>query len=338
MNARPSSIRQRLPALRRDHAEAQTGLIAALNNREIEDLRLSARMAGGRDLRAATVWIRFDTRIGPILVAPLLVDNQLARMTNGEGAPNGIASAATLGRIEMLVAAAERIFALELHPAGLVTEPEGDLVIIRLDALDRSGTLRHRLMIATPPHVEIEPLPLPIDLPPLIGGLALRWTARIDALPIPAARLSTIGRGDCILLGVGPLVARLYLPGRNDRATATIELKKGFATLGTDPQQGNANVSDRTYMTDADGPPDTPASADWASIRVATTIEFDGNGLTAAEMATLGKGSVLPLPVAGGTLPVRVVAGGAVIADGELVAVGEGYGVLVTAVRAGDAG
>ena len=56
--------------------------------------------------------------------------------------------------------------------------------------------------------------------------------------------------------------------------------------------------------------------------------------MTAAELATLGKGSVLPLPAAAGTLPVRVIAGEQCVAEGELVAVGEGFGVLITGVAA----
>jgi flagellar motor switch/type III secretory pathway protein FliN len=35
---------------------------------------------------------------------------------------------------------------------------------------------------------------------------------------------------------------------------------------------------------------------------------------------------------------VRVIAGGNLVADGELVAVGDGFGVLVTSVRSGQAG
>jgi flagellar motor switch/type III secretory pathway protein FliN len=43
---------------------------------------------------------------------------------------------------------------------------------------------------------------------------------------------------------------------------------------------------------------------------------------------------VLPLPVTGGTLPVRVIVGEQCVAEGELVAVGEGFGVLITGVSA----
>ena len=44
---------------------------------------------------------------------------------------------------------------------------------------------------------------------------------------------------------------------------------------------------------------------------------------------------MLPLPATGETLPVRILSGGATIGTGELVAIGDGFGVIVTA-RTGD--
>ena len=339
MNHTPTiTARQRLRAIEPERASAQTALIAALNQREIEDLRTNARTASARDRQAATAWIQFETRSGPVLIAPLLVDNQLARMTSGRGRPDGAAAAATLGQVEPLVAALETSLGLELLPAGLAEAAESDLLLIRLDAHDRQGSLRHRLLIGAPSGVEVEPLPLPIAMPSRVGGLAMRWSARIALPAIPLKRLQSLGRGDCILLGTGPLVARVALPGRNDRMLMTVDLQGGSAILDREPQRRDGPVPDRNTRVDA--PPDGAVSAqsDWTELRIASTIEFDGGGLTAADVATLGKGSILSLPSRNGTLAVRVIAGGNLIADGELVAVGEGFGVLVTAVHAGDAG
>lgn len=332
------AARQRLRAIEPERASTQTALIAALNQREIEDLRTNARTASARDRQAATAWIQFETRSGPILIAPLLVDNQLARMTSGRGQPDGAAAAATLGQVEPLVAALETSLGLELLPAGLSHAAESDLLLIRLDAHDRRGSLRHRLLIGAPHSVEVEPLPLPAAMPARVGVLAMRWSARIGLPPIPLRRLQSLGRGDCILLGTGPLVARVALPGRKDRMLMTVDLQRGSAILDSEPQQRDASVPDRN--TGVDAQPDTAVSVqpDWTELRIASTIEFDGGGLTAAEVATLGKGSILSLPSSNGTLAVRVIAGGNLIADGELIAVGEGFGVLVTAVHAADAG
>lgn len=56
-----------------------------------------------------------------------------------------------------------------------------------------------------------------------------------------------------------------------------------------------------------------------------------------AEAAGLTPGMVLSVPADGSSLPVRILAGNAPIARGELVAVGDGYGVLVTRILGEDA-
>jgi type III secretion protein Q len=337
MNARSSSIHPRLRAIDHGHAATQTALIAALNHREVEDMRTAARVASTRDRRAAAAWIQFQTARGPILIAPLLVDNQLARMTSGPGLPDGAAAAATLGRIEPLVSAIEMILGAELHPAGLATEATGDLLLIRLDAHERGGGMRHRLLLACPADVDIEPLPLPDALPARLGALALRWTAHLPLPRIPARSLAALSVGDCIVTGIGPLAGHLALPGGRRHHPLTADPKAGTITLHRAPQEEDAHVSDMISRVEDVSPMPTGGGPEWADLKIAATIEFDGGRLTAAQMATLGEGSVLPLPTAGGTLAVRVVAGGAIVAEGELVAVGEGFGVLVTAVKASDA-
>ena len=80
---------------------------------------------------------------------------------------------------------------------------------------------------------------------------------------------------------------------------------------------------------DADpSPAAASAPPEWDALSVPACIEIDGGLLSAQDVAGLAAGSVLPLPQTGGTLRVRVVAGGATIGSGELVAVGEGFGVL----------
>ncbi|QJU59896.1 hypothetical protein HL653_21025 [Sphingomonas sp. AP4-R1] len=333
----PFAAHSRLPTIEREQAKAQTALIAALNHRHVETLRTIARGATTRDRRGAPAWIRFDTNRGPIMIAPLLVDNQLARMTSGPGLPDGAAAAATLGRIEPLVAALETILGVELHPAGLLAELEDDPALIRLDAHERGGTLCHRLLIAAQADVEVVPLPLPRDLPARIGALSLRWSGEVALPPIPARRLAALEQGDCILFGIAPLTGALTLPGRTRRMPITIDLRGRTAMLGRDLQEEDTAVPDRVSRVEELPLAPTSEMPEWAELKVAATIEFDGGRLTAAQLATLGEGSVLPLPATGGTLAVRIIAGGAPIAEGELVAVGEGYGVLVTAIRATDA-
>ncbi|WP_174525853.1 FliM/FliN family flagellar motor switch protein, partial [Sphingomonas adhaesiva] len=155
--------------------------------------------------------------------------------------------------------------------------------------------------------------------PALVNTLRARWRATIPAPAIPAARRGTIGRGDLLLLGIGPLIARLSIPGRDTDVAARLEPSKGSMTL----------QEDLVPAPDADpSPAAASAPPEWDALSVPACIEIDGGLLSAQDVAGLAAGSVLPLPQTGGTLRVRVVAGGATIGSGELVAVGEGFGVL----------
>lgn len=327
MSVRTDPLRARLRAIEPDVARAQTAAIAALNGREVAGLRTVARLAGMRERRAAAGWILFDTRGGPVAIAPLLADGALARIAGDGTLPDGAAAAAVLAAIEPLVATIETLLGLELRPAGLRGELDEERLLLRLDGHDAGGPIRHRLLLALPLDIDVDPDPPVEALSRTLATLALRWRGTIAGPRLPLSRLGRIGSGDLILLGQGAVTAEICLPGLTNCVLATIDPIARRATLITDPNNGGASVSNRdgaqeeTHQTAADGGPPDP--------QVPIRIEFDGGSVAASALATMAAGSVLPLPTGGGTLAVRVVAGETFMADGELVAVGEGYGVLI---------
>lgn len=330
MNAPALPLRDRLRAIDAARAERQTRLIAAFNRRMVDGLVTTARLASDDDRRAATAWIEFRAADHPVGIAPLLVDDALARMSDAQGKPDAVLAAAMLARIEPLVAALELVLGHELHPAGLQGGPSQGALLLRLDAGTPEGSILHRLLAALPDDLPIEPLSLPDMAPGAMDGLRLRWRASIAGPNIAAAQWNRLGRGDLLLLGTGPLTARFSLPGCNNRPHARVNVHQGVLILTQDL------AADQNPVTVPD-PEEAPAQpvASTGDLRVATTVEITGSTLAASELATLGQGSVLPLPVQGGTLAVRVLAGGEVVARGELVAVGQGFGVLVTALPDG---
>ncbi|AQR73331.1 FliM/FliN family flagellar motor switch protein [Sphingomonas sp. LM7] len=330
MNARSEQLRANLRSIDQPRANLQTTLIGALNRRLIDELQTSIRLATERDRRAAVAWIQFRSGEHLVQIAPLLVDGALARVSGAQGSVDAAAAAATLGRIEPLVGALELVLGCELQPAGLHKSYTGEPVLLRLDATTGNGVIQHRLLLAVPPDIAVEPL-AEIELASTaIGGLRLRWTARFEGPAVRDASLAAIAPGDLLLLGTGVPVAKLSLPGRNDAPRARIAFNDGVLVLQDDAAM---DVPHEALAASSAG-----GETGWADVRLPTTIEIIGSGMTAAELATLGKGSVLPLPVAGGTLLVRVIAGEQCVAEGELVAVGDGFGVLVTGVTAdGDA-
>lgn len=319
--APPSPLRARLRAIPPERARLQTALIAALNSREVDGLSTTARLASARDRRAARAWIDFKTDGGRVAVAPLLVEGGLAQLTRGGAGPDAAAAAALLEQVEGLIAAVETALGTELQPSGLSeTVDEGASVLLRLDGSAAQAGIRHRLIVAVPTAMEAAPLPLPTRMPGVVSRLRPRWSARIPGPAIPAERAARIGKGDLILLGPAPLVAKLSLPGRNDFPHARV--------LWAERQLAVEATTGETVLDGTGNQAGT--EPDWTAVSLPSVIELDGAGLTAAELAGIGKGSVLPLPAQGGTLAVRVRIGDTLFATGELVAVGEGFGVLVT--------
>lgn len=325
----PVALRDRLPALDRARAERQTRLIAALNARQLGEHTLAARLALARDRRAASAWIAFRAGTRQVAIAPLLVDGELVRLTGAGGDPDPAVAGRLLAAIEPLTVALETALGADLHPEGLVAEPPEDALLLRLDASCSRHAIRHRLIVAVPPTGEIAAPTLPPADPALLTTLRARWTATVDAPPFPARHLGTIAKGDLYLLGTTPLVARIALPGHRGSVHGRLE-----------PMKGSMTLQDEIVPAPADLPTvgDAAGAVDWDRMRVPATVEIDGGMLSARDVAGLAPGSVLPVPRTGGSLTVRVVAGGAVIGGGELVAVGDGFGVLFTSIASDPAG
>jgi type III secretion protein Q len=330
MSQQTLPLHDRLPALDQARALRQTRLIAALNARQLGDQTLAARLALARDRRAASAWVSFRAGQRRVAIAPLLVDGELVRLTGAGGGPDAALAARLLAAIEPLVVALESALGADLHPEGLATDPPEEAILLRLDASCPRHAIRHRLIVAVPGEGEVAAPALPAADNALLATLRARWTATIDTPSIPTSHLGTIGTGDLYLLGLTPLVARIVLPGHRGIVRGRLEPTQGSMTLQDQIVPSSADVSEPPQSTGS-------GAMDWEQMKVPATIEIEGGLLSARDVAGLAPGSVLPVPRTGGTLPVRVVAGGTVIGAGELVAVGDGFGVLFTSVT-GDSG
>jgi len=308
-------------------------MLAALQNRRAGDLHLSALLASERDRLAAAAWIRFDTPDGPVWIAPLLVDGDVVRLTSPgpDRSPDAAAAAATLAPLEPLVAALERALGHALTPDMVAARPDMGAAtgatdtarrgtLIRLDAARPGAPSIHRVVLALPDTARLA-------TEALVPAAAIRLRPDRAAVPlrllgpvVKASRFATIACGDMLLLGTGPLLAQTAVTGASTRRSE-IDLKRGSLTV-------------HEVAEGRDVPQDGAAPAGKGSVlRVPTVVEIDGGTMSADEATVLAPGSVVALPVgSGGTLPVRVTAGGQLVGEGELVALGQGFGVLFTSI------
>ncbi|MAP43976.1 MAG: FliM/FliN family flagellar motor switch protein [Pseudomonadota bacterium] len=89
-------------------------------------------------------------------------------------------------------------------------------------------------------------------------------------------------------------------------------------------------------MDDADTPAMSPAPASPIfpadDFSVQLRFELDQTDVPLARLQAVQQGGVLPLQDRDGALPVRIIAGGRAIAAGQIVSVGDSYGVLIETV------
>lgn len=78
-------------------------------------------------------------------------------------------------------------------------------------------------------------------------------------------------------------------------------------------------------------PPEEEKGALDGRFSVPITIELESIAVPLAELQAMREGAVLPLDIEAGSIPVRVLASGKPFANGTLISVGDGYGVLIEA-------
>jgi flagellar motor switch protein FliN/FliY len=77
-----------------------------------------------------------------------------------------------------------------------------------------------------------------------------------------------------------------------------------------------------------------PADTTATRFAVPLVIELENTTVPLERLQGLREGAVLPLDAGAGALTARVLAGGRPIARGTLVAIGDGYGILIDDDRA----
>lgn len=299
-----SALASRLPRIDPARAVLQTRLLAALDGRRSGDVRLSASVSA----TDAPAVIAFDTHAGGVEIAPLVADGTVPLLVADDGRPDAVAAVAALASIEPLVAAIELALGVALRPLA-VAAPALPLRL-RVDAVAADGSIRHALLLNVAADGRFDPAPCMLD-DARASAVRARWAVHLAGPRLAPWQVAAIDPGDLVLVGQREFAGAIHVAGRAIAA----RFRADTATLTVADQQG-------PMMTD------TP-SLD-ADMRLPVTVVVDGGTATLGEITRLAPGSVLPLGIAGATLPVTLTVGGEAVAAGELVAVGDAYGVLVT--------
>lgn len=308
-----SNLATRLPAIEPSHARLQSGLLAALDGAMAGDFVLRAAADDGPALPA----LRFHTPGGTIELAPCLVDGAVPVLLADDGLPDAVPALAALAALEPLVAAIERVLGVGLSPAGVGVAALP--VRLRIEAVVDEAVV-HCVVLGVAADAGFAPQPLPVD-PARLAALPAAIAFVADGPVLAATRIAALAAGDLVLIGSRILGGRLAADGRNwparfDPAAAALTLSETGSNPLTDPSAGPSLDPD---------------------LALALTVRIDGGSRPLGELSRLAPGTVVQLGLPGGALSCMLEVSGQPVAAGELVAVGDAYGVLITR-RIGEAG
>jgi len=353
MTAKVVSLRARLPKADPVEATLRNRALALLSSLAVPDeaglLRLSARAAEP----AAGGWLRFETGVGALALAPALIARQPVPPLPAGAAPDLPAALHQLSRLEPLIAAIERAVGLPLDPVELGASFG---LVFALEATDVDGEVVHAAHLAVAPGCAAAwPEPLAPNGLGAAGEAPAFFAAALEGPRVPAAELAELAAGDLVVLPrAGPAGWACTLS--NDRrpfAAGFLDLAARRLTLETletsmletaaRPAEAPASeaaptpapVSAAEPMSFAPRPLQPAEALALDAVAVRLRVALGDVRLPLRTLSGLRPGSVVTLPGDGQDLQVVLMAEDQRIATGRLVSLGDAYGVLVDEVRAG---
>lgn len=226
-------------------------------------------------------------------------------LRSDDGLPDAARMAVALEAIEPLTARLERSWATALRPVRI--ERHAPDPIFQLDGLGSSALLR----IQAPDSGRVS-LPDRQASPDRLASVQLPAEWRVFGPQLASDRVARLGRGDMLLL---PAICGGELGVAEARWSGCVDWERRTITL---TQSGGDEMS--------------TADNGWAGARTPLQLVIDAGSVSVGQLATLGPGGILTLEGRRDVLEVEVRAGGARIGRGELVAVGDAFGVVLTEI------
>jgi flagellar motor switch/type III secretory pathway protein FliN len=324
-------VHARLSAFSRHDVQARKGAAAfAARLRLPKNARVRAIFTA--DAPLAGSWLTFTTPKGSIGLLPERIEGEMAvwpAMSQSPLLPDAIAA---MDRLEPLIAAMETVhgYAWEVTTLGPAAEFRFGLEIV-----DSGGKLIS-LVWLTCSRAAAATLAGHWSAP-AVGALlaAIRVEAALEVMGFapPARELSRLGEGDVVLLPARPegLAARLHLKGAGRFAAGLFKpTSRVFEVHSWEIEL----MSKMRPMAGADSDilVAGEATVSAADLPVQLTVSLSRVTMTVGEVGELAPGVILDLDLRGDDPQVELLAGDRRLALGRLVAVGEGYGVLIDRV------
>ncbi len=314
-----TALARRLPRVNESQAAGCVRLLAVLAR-----AGLRAR-AATREARERTDWrITMDSDYGPIGFAPLRGGGRPLSIGSDGGTLDLAAAGTALEASESLLASIEHALGTPLWPRALDRDSASAVAAERIEVrIDADGG-DCALLSASPEVLRRLPVPRWNAPPRGLLGLTVPCRIRIGGCTVSAARLASIGPGDLLLETTQPGLpwsVRVRAPN-GPQAPATLQPARHLLRFDSEePTMDTDRPHDVAHDTTRQ---DAPA---WDRIPTDLHFELPGITLPLGAVAGLQPGAVMRIAATDTLLPVEVLAGGRTVGRGELVAIGDGFGV-----------
>jgi type III secretion protein Q len=285
-----------------------------------------------REFDPATVWVSFDSDLGEVRISPLRAAGRPVAVRPIDGRIDAGAVSHALEASEPLIGHLETVLATPLLPRALHSGPGKGSCAVRLQSADGHAA---RIGLS---HQACEQLPLPLmrSLPP--GLLPVRLPCRV------ALGSCLLSRTEWLGLESGDVLLPAHDPTQPWPVRATVFHQRHEATAWFHPLQGRLEFTHQEHhpMNDplsgrqsADAA--VPTGADWESLPIRVRFELPRVSVPLGVLAGLQPGAVINVARTAQSLTVDLLTDDRLIGRGEVVALGDGFGVrlreLVAAPR-----
>jgi type III secretion protein Q len=318
-----AELLQRLPRVDSAQADAMTRLLAVLAH-----AGLRAAPWHEPEQRAefdpATVWVAFDSDLGELRLAPLRAAGRPVAVRAASGRIDPAAVGNALEASEPLIGTLEQAFGSPLVPRSLHAGPRRGTCSVRLQSSDghaaRIGLAHEACERLLPPAMtSLPPALLPVRLPcrVALGSCLLsrdEWSAlAIDDVLLPAHDLSS------------PWPVRATVFHQRHEATAWFRPQEGVLVFANQEHHPMSDPNSGRQMAD----PSSPGTSDWESLPVRVRFELQRVSVPLGVLAGLQPGAVIHVARSAQAISVDLLTDDRLIGRGEVVALGDGFGVRV---------
>jgi type III secretion system YscQ/HrcQ family protein len=325
-------LASRLPQVREAQAYAGARLLASLAR---AGLRARVTAPTAPDEARWRIGLRSD--FGPLALEPIRGSGRSLVIASRDGFPDLVAAGEALDASEALIGAIESALDTPLWPLCLQGDGDPSSAQTVLDVqVEAPGDDCARLRVSTD-VLERMPSPRWAEPPQALLELRVPCQIRIGGCTVGADRLAVLGPGDLLLdttqnaplwsvqVGVNntpPFTGTLHPATRE----LTLDTKERSA-MDTARPEGDHDSTPRDDSTPGHGSTPGEDTPTWTDIPMVLRFELPGITLPLAAIAGLQPGSVMKIAAADAALRVEVLAGDKSLGHGELVAVGDSFGV-----------